>query len=334
MDAQPLLTVCIPSYNGGKHLLALISTLLLTPESDFEVVVSDDCSSDGSWEAACLVTKSDPRFRCERNAVNLGMDGNFAHCVSLARGHYVWFSGQDDEVDPAGLERVLDLLRHHPEIDFILMNHAKRVLGRHGERVAAAAQLDEHVFGIGLDSYVAHTRHHLPTFLPTYLIHTELWRSVDVSRYFGTCYCQVGVFLEAARNIHWCHFAGNHVVGLLPADGWQANPVSYARIALGHFAMLARARERSPWIHQGMLHAFFRLQKRRLVYSFLLMRHHRLALDPTLVQEVLTAIQPYADVYRPVRLVQRMPRLMSSIALALIEARRALRALVPSTSSS
>lgn len=325
---RPLISICVPVYNGGAHLQQLLDALLASARGDFEIVMSDDCSSDGSWETLQRRAAGDGRLRCERNPDNLGMDRNFAHVASLARGEYLWFSGQDDLIQGDGLARVLDFLAARPDIDFILMNHAKRVAGRFGEHMVEAAQLDEHAFGVGLDSYVRHTRHHLPTFLPTFLMRSALWRSVDVSRYFGTCYCQVGVFLEAARDMRWCHFAGNHVIGLLPPDGWQANPSAYAKIAFGHFAMLVRAAARAPWVTQDMLRAFFRLQKRRLVYSFMLLRHHRLQIDSALVDEVTEAVRPFNEIARPAAMVQRAPRMSSSLMLGLIEARRALRSLL------
>jgi glycosyltransferase involved in cell wall biosynthesis len=323
-----LISVCIPVYNGGVHLERLLDTLLASGRFDFEVVMSDDCSSDGSWEVLERRAASDPRLRCERNACNLGMDRNFAHVASLARGEYLWFCGQDDLIQADGVARVLDFLAVRTDIDFILMNHAKRIAGRFGEHLVDAAHLEQHVLGVGLQSYVAHTQHLLPTFLPTFLMRSKLWRSVDVSRYFGTCYCQVGVFLESARDIRWCHFAGNHVIGLLPPDGWQTNPTAYARIAFGHFAMLARAASRAPWVTQDMLRVFFLLQKRRLVYSFMLQRHHRLQIEPSLVDEVTEAVLPFEEIARAGAMVRRAPRMSISLLLGLISSRRALRAVL------
>jgi glycosyltransferase involved in cell wall biosynthesis len=328
-DAAVRLSICIPSYNGGAHLQQLVDTLLASRREDFEVVISDDCSTDGSWERLLLQASGDSRILCARNPINLGMDRNFAHAVSLARGDYVWFSGQDDLIMTDGLERVLDFLHVRPDVDFVLMNHAKRELHKRGERMVEAHQLADHVHGAGLASYVKHTGHRLPTFLPTFLMRAELWRKVDVSRYFGTCYCQVGVFLEQAQKLRWCHFAGNHVTGLLPIDGWQTNPSAYVRIALGHFAMLDRARKRAPWITPEMLHAFFSLQKRRLVYSFMLLRHHRLGIDPLLMNEVLEAVAPFSEIAAPVEWVRRLPRASSSVMLGLIELRRAVRTRLP-----
>lgn len=327
--SMPLLSICVPAYNGGATLLNLIDRLLESASSDFELVVSDDCSSDGTLAALQPRMRADPRLRCERNAANLGMDRNFAHSASLARGHYIWFSGQDDLIDPAGVERVIDYLHRHPETDFIRMNHAKRVIGRHSEHLMAPAAQAEHISGSGLESYVAHTRHALPTFLPTYLIRAERWRAVDVARYYGTCYCQVGVFLEAAHDdLHWCHFAGNHVEGLLPADGWQTNPLAYVRITLGYIAMLSRARERADWVTDDMLRALCRRHRRQLIYSFLLEQSHRLSIDSSLKDEAIRAIAPFTEVRRLVQLTRSLPAWACTSLLYLIEIRRRLRALI------
>ncbi len=324
---RPLLSICIPSYNGSKHIGHLVSSLLTRKRTNFEVVISDDCSSDDSWDKIKLWARSDPRLRCARNSINFGMDRNFAHSVSLARGDYVWLCGQDDLIRMDGLERILDFLLGHPEIDFVLLNHTKRELGRMGEKLIEAPCFANHIYGTGLTSFVEHFAHRLPTFLPTFLMRTGHWRNSDVSRYFGTCYCQVGVFLEQSKSMHWCHFAGNFVVGLLPRDGWQSNPSAYVKIALGHFAMLGRAHEQAPWITPGMLDRFFQLQKRRLIYSFLLLKKHQIEVDPTILNEALEAISPFRKISKPVELVQRLPRILCSATLGFIALRRALRKL-------
>ncbi|MCV0437836.1 MAG: glycosyltransferase [Hydrogenophaga sp.] len=326
LGSHPLLSICIPAYNGGATLLGLIDRLLESASHEFEIVVSDDCSSDGTLDDLQRRMGADPRLRCQRNPANLGMDRNFAHSASLAHGRYIWFSGQDDLIDPAGVERVIDYLHRHPETDFILMNHAKRVVGPHGEHLVAPATQAGHVTGTGLAPYVAHTHHALPTFLPTYLIRAERWRAVDVDRYYGTCYCQVGVFLEAVRDMRWCHFAGNHVEGLEPANGWQTNPLAYVRITLGYMAMLSRARERADWVTDDMLRAFSLRHRRQLIYSFLLEKSHRLSIDPSLKEESLRAIAPFVEVRRLVQLTRSLPAWACSSLLCLIEIRRKLRA--------
>jgi glycosyltransferase involved in cell wall biosynthesis len=325
-ESEHLLSICIPAYRSPAALFALLDSLLACARSDFEVVVSDDCSADDySWGRLAALEARDARLRCARNDVNLGMDRNFARSVELARGRYVWLCGQDDMILTEGLDKVLDFLATRPEIDFIFFSHAQRIEDNDGDRLVPGSEHEAHVFGQGLASYLAHTRYHLPTFLPTYLIRTDLWRSVDVSRYYGTHYCQVGVFLEASRELNWCHFAGSHVEGRLPRAGWQSNPGAYTRIAFGHFAMLRRASGQAPWLDHDTIGAFLRLQRRRLVYACILWRHHRLDIAPELFSEMLQVIAPYPDVSRPVTLIRRLPRFASTLLYYLVSVKRLLR---------
>lgn len=154
---------------------------------------------------------------------------------------------------------------------------------------------------------------------------TDLGRSIDVSRYNGTCYCQVGVFLEASRELNWCHFAGNHVEGRLPRTGWQPNPGAYTRIAFGHLVMLRRATGQTPSLDRDTIGAFLRLQRRRLIYACILWRHHRLDIDEDLRDEMLQVIAPYPDVAGPVTLIRRLPRFASTLLYYLVGLKRMLR---------
>jgi len=323
--SAPLISICVPAYNGGSHLSRLLDSLLACQRDDFEVVVADDCSIDGSWDAISVRVGADTRLRCERNDANLGMDRNFAHSVELARGRYIWLCGQDDLILTEGLDRVLGFLESHPEVDFIFFDHAQRIEDAEGDRLVPGSTGEAHVFGHGLAEYLAHTHYRLPTFLPTYLMRTELWRSVDVSRYYGTCYCQVGVFLEASRELNWCHFAGSHVEGRLPRAGWQVNPGAYTRIAFGHMAMLRRAAGYTLWLDSDTIGAFLRLQRRRLIYACILWRHHGLDIGAGLRDEMLQVVAPFPDVARPVDLIRRLPRFASSLLYYLVSLKRLLR---------
>lgn len=322
---EPLLSVCVPTYNGASAVFTLVESLMRSTRANFEIVVSDDCSGDETWVGLQARASRDARLRCVRNDVNLGMDRNFARSVELARGRYVWLCGQDDMILTEGLDKVLDFLVSYPETDFIYFSHAQRIESGNGHGLVLGSALDAHAFGHGLASYLEHRQYRLPTFLPTYLLRTALWRSVDVSRYYGTCYCQVGAFLEASRELRWCHFAGNFVEGLLPQDGWQSNPGAYTRIAFGHFAMLRRASERTPWIDHKTIGTLQRLQRRRLIYAFILWRHHQLDVAPELSDEVMRAIAPYPDVAKPVAMIRSLPRFVSSLLYHLVDLKRLLR---------
>jgi hypothetical protein len=64
------------------------------------------------------------------------------------------------------------------------------------------------------------------------------------------------------------------------------------------------------------------------VYSFMLLSHHRLQIDSTLVDEVIEAVLPFDEIERQVSAVRLAPRLSILLMLVLIESRRLLRALL------
>lgn len=77
--------------------------------TDFELLISDDASTDGSWE--WLVAQSDPRLVCRRNDRNLGPEANWNLSLEGARGAYIKLFHQDDLLDPeclAGQVAALD----------------------------------------------------------------------------------------------------------------------------------------------------------------------------------------------------------------------------------
>jgi glycosyltransferase involved in cell wall biosynthesis len=92
--AQPIISVCLASYNGEKHIYAQIASILpeLTPLD--ELIVCDDNSSDST----CSIVKSfnDPRIILINNERNLGHVRNFEKVLSVARGKYIFLSDQDD----------------------------------------------------------------------------------------------------------------------------------------------------------------------------------------------------------------------------------------------
>lgn len=324
--SQPRLSICIPTYNGEQSIRSLLDHLLASKREDLEVVISDDNSSDETWKIVSRCATEDPRLRIERNTRNIGMDRNFARTVQLAKGEYVWLCGQDDMIEPEGIERVMTTLEANPGIDFVFMNHAKRELTADGEILTPGPATSHGVEGVGVESFLAHTDNLLPTFLPTYLIKRSRWNEVSVENYLGTCYCQVGVFLEQPETMHWYHFPGTHVTGLQPIDGWQSNAPAYTRIALGHFAMLERARRRSTGVADARWAGLCQKQGRRLIYALILWRHNGFSLDRTLLedtQSLLRTVSPKQA--RLFRALVGSPRFVSGVLHTLVDLKRRLR---------
>jgi len=110
---MPTVTVAIPNFNGERFLAQAISSVLAQTFRDFELLVVDDASTDGSARLAARFT-ADPRVRFVTNPVNLGLTGNWLRCLELAQGEFVALLHQDDLWQPEFLADMSGLLRHSP----------------------------------------------------------------------------------------------------------------------------------------------------------------------------------------------------------------------------
>jgi glycosyltransferase involved in cell wall biosynthesis len=99
----PRISVVIPLYNSVRWVGEMLDSVLAQTEQDFEVVVADDASSDGSAEV--VIGCDDPRVRYQRHEPNIGPAANWNHAVSEARGRYVKLLCADDLLYPTSLER-------------------------------------------------------------------------------------------------------------------------------------------------------------------------------------------------------------------------------------
>lgn len=106
-DRAPMVSVCIPTYNGKEHLAECIRSVRSQSFTDFEVVICDDQSSDGTFEFAQVLAEGDERFRFIKNPARLGLVPNWNNCVQQARGEWIKFVFQDDTIAPSCIEALL-----------------------------------------------------------------------------------------------------------------------------------------------------------------------------------------------------------------------------------
>ena len=92
----PKVSLCIDVYNYAGFLPAAIESVLRQTLADFELLIGDDCSTDGSFDIAQNYAAQDCRIRAWRNSVNLGMVRNRNACLRQAKGEYVKFVHADD----------------------------------------------------------------------------------------------------------------------------------------------------------------------------------------------------------------------------------------------
>jgi glycosyltransferase involved in cell wall biosynthesis len=111
-----LVSVALPVYNGLPYLKAAIETILVQ-DVEFELIISDDGSNDGSVEL--IRSQSDPRIRILTSETNLGIFGNLNRCIAVARGEFVQVFSQDDLMQPGYLASQVQTLRKNPDAGLV-----------------------------------------------------------------------------------------------------------------------------------------------------------------------------------------------------------------------
>lgn len=107
MTKSPLISVCVPVYNGATTLEETIRSLLQQTEADFEILIQDNQSTDETPALIERLARLDARIFPAANATNLGMVGNWNTVMSRARGTFVMLLSADDLLTPTFFERTL-----------------------------------------------------------------------------------------------------------------------------------------------------------------------------------------------------------------------------------
>lgn len=112
----PLFSILLPTYNRARLLDRALSSVLAQTEQAWELLVTDDGSTDGTWPSLCDWRRSDHRITCWRHA-NRGQSGSRNRMIEHARAPWVAFLDSDDEFEPQHLARHRAAIESAPEID-------------------------------------------------------------------------------------------------------------------------------------------------------------------------------------------------------------------------
>ncbi|MBN2142792.1 glycosyltransferase [Candidatus Woesearchaeota archaeon] len=119
----PMVTVIMAVYNQDAFLKASIESVLSQTMKEWELIIIDDRSTDGSLKTILKYAKSDKRIKVLRNSKNMGAAETRNRGLSRARGKYVAIQDSDDNSYPTRLEKELKYLESHPDI-FLVGSYA------------------------------------------------------------------------------------------------------------------------------------------------------------------------------------------------------------------
>lgn len=112
---MPLVSIGVPVYNGEQFLSQTLDSILCQTLADFEVIISDNASVDGSRAIAESYARMDSRVRVVHTDVNHGAAWNYKQVLDLARGRYFRWAPADDLFSPESLAYCVSVLEQHPE---------------------------------------------------------------------------------------------------------------------------------------------------------------------------------------------------------------------------
>jgi glycosyltransferase involved in cell wall biosynthesis len=120
-DAQPVVSVLTPVYNGEKYLVECIESVLAQTYQNWEYVIVNNCSTDRTLEIAADYAKRDTRIRIHNNKTFVGCDanGNIAFRQIATESKYCKVVHADDWLFPECIMRMVELAEAHPTVAIV-----------------------------------------------------------------------------------------------------------------------------------------------------------------------------------------------------------------------
>jgi glycosyltransferase involved in cell wall biosynthesis len=112
----PVVSIGMPVYNGARYLEQALQSILNQTFRNFELIISDNASTDATESICRRYAEVDDRIRYYRNERNLGAAANYNRVIHLARGRYFRHAAHDDVLAPTNIERCVAVLNEWPDV--------------------------------------------------------------------------------------------------------------------------------------------------------------------------------------------------------------------------
>lgn len=140
---MPFFSICIPNFNYSKYLKLTIQSVLAQSFQDFEVIISDNASTDDSVQ---MVKRfKDSRITLIENQVNLGFSPNLDKCTQNTKGKYMILLSSDDVMFPGALELIFQVINANQNEQIVVMT-ACSVIDSKGEKIGAKRAMTGDVY--------------------------------------------------------------------------------------------------------------------------------------------------------------------------------------------
>ncbi len=140
-EASPKVSVVMCVWNGEKYLRECIDSILNQSFQDFEFIIVNDGSTDGTAEILQTYAVQDPRVRILENPQNMGIGFSRNKGNAAARGDFIAIMDADDWSDPSRFVKQVNFLDENPEIYILGSSYVKQNLGESKSRLFQKSDL-------------------------------------------------------------------------------------------------------------------------------------------------------------------------------------------------
>lgn len=115
----PMISIGVPTYNGAKRIHKALDSIWAQRYPNLEVIICDNCSTDGTGELCEQVAREHPEVRYIRHKENLGILPNFEFALTQAKGKYFMWLADDDALEPEVLNKYVDFLERNDKYHLV-----------------------------------------------------------------------------------------------------------------------------------------------------------------------------------------------------------------------
>jgi glycosyltransferase involved in cell wall biosynthesis len=122
-DAQPLVSIVLPTYNGSRYIREAIESCLQQTYSNWELIVVDDCSVDGTPQIVAEYVARDRRIRSIRHETNKKLPEALNTGHNASKGTYLTWTSDDNRFLPSAIEEMTRYLEEHPTVGVVYTDY-------------------------------------------------------------------------------------------------------------------------------------------------------------------------------------------------------------------
>lgn len=112
----PVVSIGMPVYNGEKYIKEALDSLLTQTFTDFELIISDNCSTDNTREICQTYAIKDSRIKYIRQQENIGVALNFEFVLNMAQAEYFTWAASDDFWSENWIELLYNIVSEHQNV--------------------------------------------------------------------------------------------------------------------------------------------------------------------------------------------------------------------------